>query len=427
MNVVSTTTLTILSACVLLLQLVGWLTDTWQWTASLGLLAVLLAYALCIREVSSFKKWSRRPLLDTSTLPGKLRNDARQLQESLHRSRARNRRLLEIARKYRSTSNAVPDAWVVLDSTQKITAVNRAASSLLNLSSRDFGRPIVSLLRNPTVVQLLSSEKNEENIVEITSPKDENTRLELRLIHIESGQSLLLARDVTELNRLLSMRQDFVANVSHELRSPLTVLIGYIESGIGEELDRETLSTIIKRLNSPAQRMKALVEDLLTLTRLEAASEPESDALAQIDGANLIRSIVSELESTRDTVQRFRLELEQNLCVSAVGDELHSAFRNLLTNAMHYSPEGGLVEVRWLRIDGKARFEVIDEGIGIASEHLSRITERFYRVGNQNRTKGGTGLGLAIVKHVLRRLHSSLQVSSKPSEGSKFSFELPHV
>lgn len=416
-----------LTVVVVGLLAVGWFFGVILWTTGAALVIVFLAYAQGIRDRAEFARWAKRPLKSPPDSLGRFYEDSKSLHDSLNLERSRNRRWLGLARRFRDTSDLIPDAWIVLDQRMMIEAVNRAATTLLGLKQSDVGRPISALVRHPEISRLLSNEED-LNIVEITSPTDDQTKLELRLIRIGADQNILLARDVTELNRLLSMRQDFIANVSHELRSPLTVLIGYIESIYSEDLDPDTVKEIIHRLDAPAQRMKSLVDDLLTLTRLEASPEPELDDLARIDCATLIQAISQEASSLKNENHSISLDLERNLCVMGVGDELHSVFMNLFTNAIRYSPEGGQITVRWYQLQGNARFEISDEGLGIAPEHISRITERFYRIDPSSfRAKGGTGLGLAIVKHVLRRHQSSLQVKSKQSEGSTFFFDLPRV
>ena len=202
--------------------------------------------------------------------------------------------------------------------------------------------------------------------------------------------------------------------------------MGYIESMSSDDLDHGTLLEIVHRLDAPAQRMKSLVEDLLTLTRLESSPTPELSALSEIDGKRLIAAVVEEAQTLATPKHRMTIEAESDLVVSGVPDELHSAFLNLVTNALRYSPKGGEITIEWYGQNGNARFSVRDEGVGIAPQHIPRITERFYRVDPfSSRVPGGTGLGLAIVKHVLKRHQSTLQVQSKLGQGSIFCCDLP--
>ena len=233
-------------------------------------------------------------------------------------------------------------------------------------------------------------------------------------------------RDVTQLNRLLSMRQDFIANVSHELRTPLTVIVGYIETLTSEDLDHETTRALVEKLQSPSKRMQALVDDLLLLTRLEASPNPTSEELVSIDMQTLIDAVVNDAQGLSQGKHDIAVNIESDARVLGIENELHSACSNLISNAIRYSPDGGPIEVSWTPIQSGARFSVRDHGIGIPPEHLSRLTERFYRVDlAKARIRGGTGLGLAIVKHVLKRHNSELRVDSELAAGSTFYYDFP--
>ena len=203
----------------------------------------------------------------------------------------------------------------------------------------------------------------------------------MRRIDIDETRMLILARDVTQLNRLLSMRQDFVANVSHELRTPLTVILGYLESLDDASLDQEQLHELIARLSSPAKRMKVLVDDLLLLTRLESSPKPSQTDVDTVAVAPMLESIVAEARQLSDGQHRITLDADPTLRLRGSEFELHSAFSNLVGNAVRYSPERrrhsrSLVSTT----DAGPRFEVEDHGMGIPAQHLTRITERFYRV-----------------------------------------------
>jgi two-component system phosphate regulon sensor histidine kinase PhoR len=236
----------------------------------------------------------------------------------------------------------------------------------------------------------------------------------------------MLVRDVTQLNRLLTMRQDFVANVSHELRTPLTVVVGYLETIASEDLDPETVRELLGKLDPPTARMRALVEDLLLLSRLEASPQPASDELDAVDMCSVIRSCVAEARVLSEGRHQFKSSCDRYVKLLGVESELYSTVLNMMTNAVRYSPDGGEVRVSWEQHAGGARLAVTDQGIGIAAEHLQRITERFYRVDlAKSRVRGGTGLGLAIVKHVLKRHRSALQVDSELGKGSRFYCDFP--
>ena len=199
------------------------------------------------------------------------------------------------------------------------------------------------------------------------------------------------------------------------------MVIGYLEA-LEDETDKAMVHATLKRLRRPAARMKSLVEDLLLLSRLDTAPPPEEDAIAEIDVAALVRRIGADAEALSGSLHTFELDLDENLFLAGLDVEVHSAFSNMILNAVRYSPDGGVITVRWHQEGEGARFSVEDQGLGIADEHLPRLTERFYRIDvGRSRDAGGTGLGLAIVKHVLRRHHSSLEITSTLGQGSSFS------
>ena len=341
-------------------------------------------------------------------------------------SRQRTRRMLAGLRWLQRTLDSMPDGWIVLLRGGAIEAVNNAATMLLGFSRSDRRRNLTDLVRDPAVADLVQGNV-EGGIVELASPVDESRRLEMRHLDVDGDRSIVLIRDVTTLDRLLTMRQDFIANVSHELRTPLTVVIGYLEAlEEDDDIDRETMRALLGKLRAPANRMKALVDDLLTLTRLESSPMPGIDDIERIHAAAMLESVIHEAQQLASEEHELILDADPELWADAVPAELHSAFFNLIANAIRYSPDGGVVHVRWHRGDAGPRFEVEDHGVGISPEHISRLTERFYRVElGDSRVRGGTGLGLAIVKHILRRHGTRLQVASRRGQGSLFHFELP--
>lgn len=378
-------------------------------------------------EFLSFQRWSRAPLSRPRQWSSSWLSVAERLTFSLTGARGRARRLVEELRWLQRTLDTIPDGWIVLQRSGVIELANQTASSLLGFSPRDRRRNLTSLARDPSIGALLEDEV-EGGIVEMVSPTDESRRLELRHLRVDADRSIVLIRDVTILDRLLTMRQDFIANVSHELRTPLTVVMGYLETLEDEDIDRDTLRALLEKLNAPAQRMKALVDDLLTLTRLESSPSPKADDVELVNVPAMLTSVVNEARQLASDRHRILLDAEPGVVVRGVPAELHSAFMNLVTNAIQYSPDGGDVSVRWHRGMAGARFEVEDHGRGIPRELISRLTERFFRVDVANsRAHGGTGLGLAIVKHILRRHATELGVESELGKGSLFYFDLPAV
>ncbi len=403
------------------LLLGGGLIGAWFGGLAWGLLAgALFLLVAILREAGEFVRWSRRPLQRPNHRDPVWDRATTRVYKALSRERRRTKSLLEQLRSLQLVTEALPDGAVVLNEASEIVQLNASARSLLHLSDTDIGQPLANLVRHPEVAELLKG-RFPEDTVELPSPFEPRQQLELRLYDAPDERVVLLVRDVTELNRLLSMRQDFIANVSHELRSPLTVIVGYLEAMEGDPLDRDSLTELVGRLRSPTMRMQALVEDLLLLTRLESAPVPTGDDLDLVSVADLLSQIVHEARTLGSPAHEITLVVNSDARLIGKESELFSAFSNLATNAVRYSPNGGTVELCWEDCEGGARFSVRDEGVGIAPEHIMRLTERFYRVDlGSARVRGGTGLGLAIVKHVLRRHGTELSVHSTLGEGSEF-------
>ncbi len=386
------------------------------------LLGGILIYVL-VRE-QKVRKWLEHPFRPVPIQTEGWQEAAKHITDSIDHSRGRARTLLQALKRIRSTSDYLPDAWITLQQHHQIETFNRSAQELLGIKPADIGSDLKTLIRHPSLSRLLTHDETE--IVEITSPIDDSKRLEVRIVALDEDRQLVIARDISELNRLLTMRQDFIANVSHELRTPLTVLLGYVESMTSDELSEETLRELADRLVMPVDRMRFMVDDLLTLTQLESAPLPTADEIQSINGRAELNLVIDEARPLTSSSHCFKVEAEEDLLVECVPSEIHSAFMNLVTNAIRYSPDGGEITIRWRELGEFARFEVEDQGLGIPPDSISRLTERFYRVDMKgSRARGGTGLGLAIVKHVLRRHQSELKISSTVGVGSKFFFDLP--
>jgi two-component system phosphate regulon sensor histidine kinase PhoR len=402
--------------------LIGAASDAW------GLaLAVVLALALAwhAREFVRFARWSRHPLARPPHEDAPWEQPVLRLYRALAAARARSRRLVSALRGVTAITETLPDAAVVVRRSGEIEVFNDAARVLLGLERRDRGRNLVGLVRHPAFSALLSDRAG-DGIIEMPAPRDPERHLEVRRVDVDDATELVLARDVTQLNRLLSTRQDFVANVSHELRTPLTVIIGYLEALEDASVGEADMREILGRLAPPARRMKALVDDLLLLTRLESSEAPVLETLAPVRIEVLLRGVVDQARVLSGGRHEIVLDVERGLDLRGIENELHSAFMNLVANAVRYSPDGGRIDVRFAEVPGGARFEVADTGLGIAPEHLARITERFYRVDLAGaRVRGGTGLGLAITKHVLKRHGSTLEVESRLGKGSRFACVFP--
>jgi two-component system phosphate regulon sensor histidine kinase PhoR len=337
------------------------------------------------------------------------------------------RKLADILMRFQKSTAAMPDATVVLNENWEIDWFNKAAKQYLGLKKKkDKGQRIDNLLRAPKFVNFIAEGDFSEPIV-IVSPINKNVFLSVRLIPYARNQVLMVARDITRLQKLEQIRRDFVANISHELKTPLTVMNGYLENIIDDEaFTGGPYARALNQMQQQANRMSRIVDDLLMLSRLETdevMKAPEPVAVPAI--LSSLREDASLLAKERQ--QTVKLEVDTNLWLHGNEKELHSAFSNLISNAVKYTPDGGEIHIRWYQNENGAFCEVQDSGVGIANEHISRLTERFYRVdAGRSREQGGTGLGLAIVKHVLNRHDATLEVQSKPGEGSTFKCCFPY-
>jgi two-component system phosphate regulon sensor histidine kinase PhoR len=410
-----------------------------------------------IRQLMRFERWLRlrsvEPPPDTTGPWAEVIALATRL---YRRKQFHKRRVVQLFREFRRMTASMPDGVVVLNGNDEIQWFNRQAAALLGLRRKvDFGYPIQNLVRHPAFVRFLEDARLAETregkgqvkeqakeaarlldlsageeaptdaAVVIASPVATDRRLSFHLIAAYGmGQRLLLVRDVTREARLESMRKDFVANASHELRSPLTVIAGYLDTLADDgELDVAWQGPLAE-MRRQTQRMNEIVDSLLELSRLEAAGGEAP--LEHVDLAGLVAFLRRDLMSGLVRPGIFEVDIPPPAVLLGAPSEIHSIVANLLTNAVKYTPEGGRIEVHWTVDDNGGHLAVTDSGIGIAAEHLPRLTERFYRVDpGRSRKLGGTGLGLAIVKHALQRHGATLEIASVEGRGSTFTCHFP--
>jgi two-component system phosphate regulon sensor histidine kinase PhoR len=343
----------------------------------------------------------------------------------LHRRKQfHKQRLVQLFRELRRSTAALPDGVIILSAQREIVWFNRQAARLLGLRRPvDIGLRIDNLIRSPEFVHYLHGDDFAMPLV-IRPPVQMDLYLALQVVPYGGGQSLLLVRDVTRQMRLEAMRKDFVANASHELRTPLTVISGYLDTLADDSSVDPAWSGPIKDMRAQAQRMNAIIADLLVLSRLESTDgEASRDA---IDVPTMLERLQRDALASADRPRQVILDLESADGLFGSAHELESAFTNVLVNGMKYTPAEGTVRMRWWVDDEGAHFAVIDSGIGIPAEHIPRLTERFYRVdAGRSRGQGGSGLGLAIVKHALQRHGGWLDVQSTEGKGSTFSCHFP--
>ncbi|GAB2892077.1 phosphate regulon sensor histidine kinase PhoR [Uliginosibacterium flavum] len=327
--------------------------------------------------------------------------------------------------RFREASQAMPDGVIYLSRHHTIEWMNAAAAEYFGLNpERDLGRAITTLVREPDFVRFMKERDGDlapEPLI-LHSQRQDGLSLAIQRVPFGEDLEMLLARDITQLERLDAMRRDFVANVSHELKTPLTVVNGFVETLLdaGDEIGPADRQRYLGMALDQSLRMQHLIEDLLTLSALQAGSEPDEDEPVNVQA--LLGTVLHEAQVLSGG--RHQISLDPGTPASLLGSqkELHSAFSNLASNAVRYTPEGGNIHLRWgVKEDGGAEFAVEDSGIGIGAEHIGRLTERFYRVDRgRSRETGGTGLGLAIVKHILTRHQAHLDVRSEPGKGSCF-------
>jgi two-component system phosphate regulon sensor histidine kinase PhoR len=321
---------------------------------------------------------------------------------------------------------ASPNAIVMLDENDQIEWCNEIAESFFGLNyKRDVMQRINFLIRRPEFIQYLSRRDFEEPLLLERMGPDSNLSLTVQAFPFGNKRNLLLVQNVTDLQKADSMRRDFVANVSHEMRTPITVLMGFLETVQTLDLEKSQRDQYFDMMMSQAHRMKSLVEDLLTLANLEANSLPA--AVNKIKTETLMALLRNDAEALSQGKHSFSFESTSKQCILGEEREILSAFSNLVSNAIRYTPDAGSIHVRWdINSQGQGEFSVTDTGPGIASEHLARLTERFYRVDrSRSRDTGGTGLGLAIVKHIASRHQAQLLIESMPGKGSTFTLRVP--
>jgi len=322
---------------------------------------------------------------------------------------------------------ALPEGVVILDSQHAIEWLNATAENHLGLSrEQDTGFPITNLLREPDFVRYVEAGEFAEPLL-LHPVRNPGRSLALQVVPYGDARSLLLSRDITQMEKLETMRRDFVANVSHELKTPLTVVNGFIETLLDglPELSPDEARQFLTLVHEQAQRMQRLIEDLLTLSALETGRPPPSEESVALD--ELLAEVADEARALSSGRHHIGLAgvCGDKLLGSRI--ELRSALGNLVSNAVRYTPAGGSIQIAWQRAaEGGGAFSVSDSGIGIESQHVPRLTERFYRVDRgRSRESGGTGLGLAIVKHALTRHQAVLEIISEPGHGSTFTARFP--
>lgn len=413
-------------ASVMLVALILWAGS--GWVAALGFLAGVQAFVMLRRLWQEFRlaRWLENPdEVDPPDATGTWGDIFYRLQKLQKRQKASRGELTSALEQFEHAAMAVPDGMVILNRSDQIEWCNPASRKFLGLDcERDRGQFVRYLLRQAHFLDFLDAADYSRRLV-CKSPINRELTLSLQLVPFGASQKLLVARDITDLERVDAMRRDFIANVSHELRTPLTVVGGFVETlADAPDLPPGESRRYFDLMLDHTRRMQHLLDDLLTLSRLESAEHTLNDEPVNVSELALV--LKGEAESLSRGRHRVNLEVGSSAWLKGNLQEIRSALGNLVSNAVRYTPDGGEITLAWRERNGEGVFSVTDTGEGIAAEHIPRLTERFYRVDrSRSRETGGTGLGLAIVKHVLTRHGARLDVQSIPGKGSTFSAIFP--
>ena len=390
------------------------------------LIALLIVMAYRARQLFKLGQWLNDARPETIPEAGGIWDEVfSKLYRMVKKHNQTKQKLAEELQHMEQATAALPEGVAILNEANRIEWFNPIAQLHFDLDAEhDIMQDITYLVRQPEFVEYIH-ESNFTKPLMMRPARHDEMVLSIRLIPYGGDKRLLISRDITQFERVEAMRRDFVANVSHELRTPLTVVNGFVENLQDmPDLSQDSARRALHLMAEQTQRMENLVADLLTLSRLENDQSPMSEET--VDMSALLDEIYREGKLLSGEKHTLRLEMHSDAKLLGNREELHSAFGNLLGNAIRYTPEGGTILLSWTVRDGQPVFAVQDSGIGIAPEHIPRLTERFYRVDrSRSRETGGTGLGLAIVKHIAMRHQARFDISSVEGKGSTFALVFP--
>ena len=389
------------------------------------IIGLLSSLALIYYRLYNFHQWFNNNKLDNHPDDDGIVESFYYRAQYLQRQQNNQKKHLEqIIKRFQESGRALPDAVVILNTRNELLWTNKAARKLLGLKrKKDVGQAISNLIRHPDFISYLERERFKYP-VEFALPKNNNIHVQARLVPYGKDSRLLIVRDVTQLHNLEKMRREFIASASHELRTPLTVITGYLEAMQGSVADetREIIQTMFKQ----AQRMESIINNMLMLARLESLQTHNEKGRKPVMVEQLINNTYEDAMTISAGQHEFHLEVSPYINVLGVENELHSAFSNLVQNAIRYTPQGTNIRITWKENKHGASFIVEDDGPGIPAHHLSRLTERFYRVDTgRSRDMGGTGLGLSIVEQIMQHHDGRLLITSKPGKATRFTCEFP--
>ncbi|PKO51549.1 MAG: phosphate regulon sensor histidine kinase PhoR [Betaproteobacteria bacterium HGW-Betaproteobacteria-20] len=394
---------------------------------SIGLLLYLISHICWLYRLQI---WFKKPVLKEIPEGSGMWEDVFNALLQYERNNQRNQTQLNSAlERFNLATSAMPDGLVILSASNEIEWCTPNAERQLGLNlTTDKSLPIVNLIRESHFIAYLYNGEYDEPF-KLKSWRNAEMILEIKLVPFANNLKLLLCRDMTQLEKVEVMRRDFIANVSHELRTPLTVVGGFLETLTDMEgAVPENLKHYFAMMEEQTIRMRRIIEDLLTLSTIESNSEiPDNNV---IDMHSLLKSVQNDAlglsQGLNKTKHKIHLNVDAALNLNGAQEELRSAFSNLVSNAIRYTPNGGEIFISWALRGDQPVFSVRDTGIGIEQKHIDRLAERFYRVDrSRSRETGGTGLGLSIVKHILIRHQAKLEISSELGVGSTFSAVFP--
>ena len=337
------------------------------------------------------------------------------------KNQQRKRQLSTMLTQFRQAVGALPDAIVLINDNGKIEWANSNSKTVLGIRwPEDMAVRFSDLIRYPEVETILNNDSPSEQGIIVNSYLNSGQTISIKCVHYTDELRMIIARDISKIIKVNQLHTDFVANVSHELKTPLTVLRGYLEIMQDNKELPKKFHKPFEQMSVQSARMQFIVNDLLYLAKLE--NDDTSSAQEPIDITHVVNTIIEAVQPLiEDKHHKIELDIDYSVHVIGAQTELHSAFSNLITNAIHYTPKHGSIHIRWFVEGNNAVFAVKDNGEGISAHHIERLTQRFFRVDtDRSRESGGTGLGLAIVKHVLQRHHAELDISSKIGVGSEF-------
>ncbi len=395
--------------------------------ASFFFISCLFLYLLShVYWIYRLNKWLKSPNL--STIPngsGVWEEIFATLYREYRKQKKSKSELTTTLGRFMTAAEAIPDGIIALNQNNEIEWCNKPSEKMLGIHlAKDINQPINYLLRETSFTEYLNDNKY-EGTLKLISWRNTGRSFEILLVPFGVSQKLLICRDITQIEKNDSIKRDFIANVSHELKTPLTVIVGFLEtlSDMKNEFNTKT-RPYLQMMLEQSDRMKKLVEDLLQLSSIESNATPAEKK--EIDMTQLFKNLKKDSDLVSGKLHKINMSINKNIALLGYEKEIYSAFLNLVSNAIRYTKEGGSIQVIWDIKDQKPFFEVQDSGIGIDEKLIPRLTERFFRIdADRSRNTGGTGLGLSIVKHVCIRHQAQIEITSQIGKGSQFKISFP--